>query len=559
LTVNYPDEELIAAYHIESIAKSCPFTKDTIYDRTVDLLPEFIQILPLPRDFLYTYGLAAKFMPLFERLVDNASHADALLRMHDSAVSEASTSYYEALFPLLDEATTTYPIATFERLEYLGDAVLGHCLALDIWTINHTLTRDCEELGGLISAAGKNTTLAQACHRIGLTRLVYSGQRKWVTAYRLNEQVGSNSVCFKGEFPDTRLSDVVESVMAATYVAGRQSSRLAIASNLTKCFYERLCLLPKGPDEDSFAGICLNSGFPFNATSPWSRRLMPIRKLIGSCSSLASKLDKCADVLVQKLFTESNMPQHSCIDQRDDASLLIRIALFDNDLEDSSLFRTNGARDPNSMNDYSTIQSIGYLRDSLYEVGAHAFRLKLSEEVYFRFPDAKPKELHLLRNVVIADDVVAYVMLKSGLREALYDDSSYDLECKMALADVMGNELWEKNGGWVIEGGVEEFRRRSKVLRKTSDMKHEASELVPRYVGIGGGRFVGHSKKLEQDLTDGIMFSFKAIVGALVLSIGVDEMWHSIGPFFDELLLLLPSELKALYASCSTLVASAKV
>ena len=39
-------------------------------------------------------------------------------------------------------------------------------------------------------------------------------------------------------------------------------------------------------------------------------------------------------------------------------------------------------------------------------------------------------------------------------------------------------------------------------------------------------------------------FSFKALVGSLVLSLGVDDMWTVIGVLLTELMLLTPSEVR---------------
>jgi hypothetical protein len=54
------------------------------------------------------------------------------------------------------------------------------------------------------------------------------------------------------------------------------------------------------------------------------------------------------------------------------------------------------------------------------------------------------------------------------------------------------------------------------------------------------------------------MFSFKSIVGALILSLGVKLTWICIGPLFEELLLLSADELRSEFGTGSTLISSYK-
>jgi hypothetical protein len=57
--------------------------------------------------------------------------------------------------------------------------------------------------------------------------------------------------------------------------------------------------------------------------------------------------------------------------------------------------------------------------------------------------------------------------------------------------------------------------------------------------------------KLPESITGDLVFSFKSIIGALVLSIGVDGMWQCIGPIFEELLLLSFDEVNREYSFSS--------
>jgi len=146
-------------------------------------------------------------------------------------------------------------------------------------------------------------------------------------------------------------------------------------------------------------------------------------------------------------------------------------------------------------------------------------------------------------------------MIKAGIHRALFD---VDAPCiprfaaEMDDADRAGLAVWHERGGWIMDGGLTEFRRRSAAFT----LEPGSLAATPKYPGVGGGRLCGHSKKLPRHLTEDLMFSFKAIFGALVLSLGLEATWDCIGPYFQELLLLSPSELRSEYGTKSSLVQS---
>ena len=103
-----------------------------------------------------------------------------------------------------------------------------------------------------------------------------------------------------------------------------------------------------------------------------------------------------------------------------------------------------------------------------------------------------------------------------------------------------GRAEWLKRDGWILPGGVAEYVLR---CRKSQG---SPNSLMPHYYGLCGGRLVGRKQKLPESITFDLMFLMKAIVGALVLSIGMDRMWTSIGPLFDEVMLIHVDELRSL-------------
>jgi len=53
------------------------------------------------------------------------------------------------------------------------------------------------------------------------------------------------------------------------------------------------------------------------------------------------------------------------------------------------------------------------------------------------------------------------------------------------------------------------------------------------------------------DVSENLAFSMKSLVGALVLSTGLEGMWCCMYPYFEELLLLSPSEHNMMYGNTS--------
>jgi hypothetical protein len=125
------------------------------------------------------------------------------------------------------------------------------------------------------------------------------------------------------------------------------------------------------------------------------------------------------------------------------------------------------------------------------------------------------------------------------------------------VTDIQGLSFWKERGGWLLDGGIDAFRRRSAEFHFDHDSQHcgrRPDITMPQYPGILGGRFFSETQKLPEALTNELMFSFKSIVGALILSLGVKQTWNCIGPLFEELLLLSADELRAEFGADSTLI-----
>jgi hypothetical protein len=60
-------------------------------------------------------------------------------------------------------------------------------------------------------------------------------------------------------------------------------------------------------------------------------------------------------------------------------------------------------------------------------------------------------------------------------------------------------------------------------------------------------------EKLPSTASEDLSFSMKSIVGAIALSIGVKDAWKMFQPFFLELMMLSPDELRICFAGKSDL------
>lgn len=141
LDVRYPSERLIGGREITKHSNVNPFQKGTGQRPQTSLIPEYMYVLPLPRDFLYIMSAVEKFMPELERKIQVSMIAHSLFSEFPSPCGETKNTLMsegtlsdEPSFPLLntfadllDQATTIYPLHAYERMEFLGTQYLVYC------------------------------------------------------------------------------------------------------------------------------------------------------------------------------------------------------------------------------------------------------------------------------------------------------------------------------------------------------------------------------------------------------------------------------------------------
>jgi dsRNA-specific ribonuclease len=502
--------------------------KEPIGDATA-LIPELVWLLPMPRHYLYLLNHMERPMVHLEREIELCSASDIVRRLANGINNNPATS--ACLCSLLGEATTIAPKPTYQRLEFLGDSVLGFYFTVILFSMNSDLAMTYDDVGACLEESIKNDELVSAALRIGANCLLFTNQRelKWHTEH------SAGSVCEL--ISDSTMSDAVESLLGATFVydwahQGRNAS-IALFEQLQLPISRQKNTNNVHISANDALSSCMTNGYPFERDSAWIKQLAALNDLMTCDQEIAKELqEKHHDLVVILSNLSANYP--GSLNECDTCKILLTAALFhDDDMESiESTCDSNRSTDWTSSMD---LLCLSRFRDMLFFVGTYALQLCTTTDLYHRFPEIDEGGLHVVRARAISDDIVVYIMFKAGVHNTIYklnQDIIEAFEAKMKKADILGMQDWQARGGWVLPGGTEEFARRRRMSRSQT----------PQYRGFSGGRLFGKSKKLDLKYTEEPMFIMKAIIGALVLSNGMHEMWKYIGPLFEEVLLLSPKE-----------------
>ena len=511
------------------------------------LVPELTLVLPMPRDFLYLCRRASNFMGKLERnylLHVFASRFCDLQRNARSLIS-IPVSNTDIVVPLIDKATrggkqevvgSAIPfVRDHERLEALGDSVLLHFIVLNLFVKMHSSTTEfvLDVFEKVVTNQGKNRILFKAALQIGLHRLIKAGG----SPAKINWRYERSTI----ELAEKQLSDTLESLLGATFLIDPSGCMtVGLLDEIGPCFPDNFASSVNDNQSGNWfsgKGTCLITGYPFHECTG-TAELEQIKGILERNRRVHSILQSKATVFCQLLA--KRITRHDRLEflQSDPiSSLLLHSALFDDSLDDDE------------HPDFIGLESLAKLRDKIFNVGNAALQLSIVSEIYHLYPASTSGDIHLMKTVLMSHDSLAYILLKNGFHSCLFDENANAtivMKGYINEADLLGSKEWAKNGGWVI-GGIEEFQRR---------VEHHGHYTCPnpQYMGLAAGRLMGHTKKLPDNASEDLQFSMKSIFGAVALSVGVKDAWDMIRPFFLELMMLSPDELRVSFAGISDLV-----
>ncbi|KAL3810012.1 hypothetical protein ACHAXA_006127 [Cyclostephanos tholiformis] len=510
------------------------------------LVPELTHILPLPRDFLYLCRRASTFVGKLERNYLLHLFAWRFIELQDAVKSLSIPVSNTDLVPLIDKATrggmldsasATPLVRSHERLETLGDSVLLHFIVLNLFVQMHSTTTEfiLDVFEQCVTNQGKNVVLYNAALQIGLHRLIDVGNSSSTKSWKAFFKAGNEKSTI--ELQKKKLSDTLESLIGATFLIDPSGCMtVGLLNEIGPCFPDKFA--PGVKEKQSVfwfhgKGTCLTARYPFYKC-PASAELEQIKCILERNHSdqiiLQSKAAAFCHLLAKSTIRQDEM---KFLQSDPISSLLLQSALYDES-------------NPESFG----LESLAKLRDKIFNVGNAALQLSIVSEIYHIYPTSTSGDIHLMKTILMSHDSLAYIFLKNGFHNCLFDenaDATDEMKACINKADLLGSKQWAKNEGWVIHGGIKEFQRRVQ--------QHGYNDCRdPQYMGLAAGRLIGHTKKLTDDAWEDLQFSMKAIVGAVVLSFGVKDAWDMFRPLFLELIMLSPDELRISFAGISDLV-----
>ena len=308
---------------------------------TIHLPPELLHVLPCPRDMLYLCGQHFEaILVSLERtvtLMNVDRRLQELKTKNGLAITETTdhtgTVFSSHLFNnldegdaplvLIDKATGLFPSPTYQRLEFLGDAILNHALAINLFAKNYDLRLDADDLGDKISIEMNNKQLGQAALRVGIPKILGVG--------------GSTSrECSQGT-----LSDVVEALIAVAFI------RNPAGSNVLGQFNELELSFSALSGENATKGFvasspCFIGPYPFDLHQSWNKQIIAVGTALTMDRNVDMKLER-GFALLCKILDSQGSRCSQLSSQR--TKILLRCALFDASLTGDANGGTAGLDD----------------------------------------------------------------------------------------------------------------------------------------------------------------------------------------------------------------------
>lgn len=514
------------------------------------LMPDLTYALPMPRDVLYLCQYASTFMAKLERADLFRSVASRLTEFQDISslscgIKPSTASTHANMVEVIEKATSICGTSTTredERLETLGDAVLLYFIVMNLFSKIPSIddVHDILDLfGEVIRLECKNKCLVIAGNFIGLPHVI---------SVPNESTIWSRSGPKLTQLVPRQVADKAESLLGAAYLLDNTGyMSLGLLNEFGETLESTILRKTTSRDDASWLAVkrtCMCEGYPFHEHSTWRKRLDDVWKTLQDHHQVLSVIQSKANNLCQILAKPTECHSEFIRVQSDPiASLLLHCAIFDDSLEDQG-------------SDYmESLDELARLRDVLFNVGNASLQLSIVKEIYNLYPTATSGDIHLFKTSTSSHDVLAYMMVKIGFTSCLYDEhanATSEMRDSVHEADKIGAQHWEANEGWIIPGGQHEFQRRIKSVY--SGVSHVA-QVEAHYYGLAAGR-LWSMQKLPESTTNDLQFSMKTIVGSLVLIFGVDEAWNILRPFFLEIMLISPDEMRNRFKGVSDLTSN---
>jgi dsRNA-specific ribonuclease len=264
---------------------------------------------------------------------------------------------------------------------------------------------------------------------------------------------------------------------------------------------------------------CIYKGFNFTNDIAWCTQYKEIMSIFHREVYIKERLIGGSRRLLSIL---KQLNPNDSLDLTAEMEIILACALF-NDSLDSDSEDSIGANPPIIF---------ARFRENLFFVGESALHLAVTTECVKRYPYASAGDLHMLKICCTSDDSIAYIALKHGIGDCLYEEESECIDRFKILvnaADMYGQKLQSK-----LPNDVYKDRwNRSWWCKNGNDM-----DVHPSYMGMGGGCLAGEKTKVGKMLTTDLTYGFKSIIGSLVLSVGLERMWCSFITLFEEILMI---------------------
>ena len=145
ITLENPDLPLIAARKVISLNKEIDACIDSTKDGVEEdnfLVQEMTLVFPLPWNLMMTYKLLPHFALPMERILELRKVSQQLSNL---SLFSTSRRFFLCL-DRIEEATSVAPCIAYERLEHIGDTILGFFVAINCVAYNVSMKWDDEDL-----------------------------------------------------------------------------------------------------------------------------------------------------------------------------------------------------------------------------------------------------------------------------------------------------------------------------------------------------------------------------------------------------------------------------